>query len=225
MTTFSEAIKTNIYIDQTHYFEELGHRKPNNLSDNFKIGDEVRLVNGFAKQIVKAIIRANGIRYLKCSYPSYRKELEFRPETDFVHYVETDLANDIQELNEIENKLEELPMKDKLYVTREGNRYGTGLAIDSDGKYVLKMQDNGAFEAFDESSIKRVMPYTFDVNFVTGDRTAATYSYRGKEGQVEVGDILILDTTFSIARVVAVNTENEAATKEFAGRKLKTEAL
>jgi hypothetical protein len=125
-----------------------------------------------------------------------------------------------------DENMKDYDMKDKLFKTLDGKRFGTGLAIDSDGKYVLKMQDNGNFEAFSESELKRVMPYTFDVEFLTGNTNRQNrYSYRGREGQVEVGNILLLNDSMSIARVVGVNTESENATKTFDGVKLVTEAL
>ncbi len=187
-----------------------------NVAPQFKVGDLVRLKTGQAPQRVINVLWSDSTwRYeIKCEYLNSRKELIFRPETDFEIYTQ------IQQTEEI------FEMKDKLFKTIKDNRFGIGLAVDSDGKYVLKMQDSGNFEAFAEVDLKRVMPYTFDVEFVTGASARNNrYSYRGREGQVEVNDLLILEDSFSIARVVAVNTESESATKTFVGRKLVTETL
>jgi len=180
----------------------------------FKVGDIVRLVGGEAPQ---KVLEVRG-HCLRCEYLSSRKQNGFRSASDYVPY-EYDVPYE-------DKNMKDFDMKDKLFKTLEGNRFGTGLAIDSDGKYVLKMQDNGNFEAFAESELKRVMPYTFDVEFLTGGTNRQNrYSYRGREGQVEVGNILLLNDSMSIARVVAVNTESETATKTFDGVKLVTEAL
>ena len=182
------------------------------IDHTFKIGDIVVLRTGTAPQKVTAV-RGNKI---KTEYLNSRKQHDFRAASDYqlYEYVTPYLEE------ETDN------MKNKLFKTIETNRFGTGLAIDSDGKYVLKMQDSGNFESFEEKDLKRVMPYTFDVTFVGGDGNRGTrYSYRGREGQVAVGDILILNDSFSIARVVAINTESESATKTFNGSKLQTVAL
>lgn len=180
----------------------------------FKVGDLVCLKTGQAPQ---KVLEVKG-HCIRCEYVSSRKQVGFRSASDFVPY-------EYYVPDEDEN-MKDYDMKDKLFKTLDGKRFGTGLAIDSDGKYVLKMQDNGNFEAFSESELKRVMPYTFDIEFLTGNTNRQNrYSYRGREGQVEVGNILLLNDSMSIARVVAVNTESESATKTFNGVKLVTEAL
>jgi hypothetical protein len=200
-TSFLDAIRYSYDYDSI--------RKP-----PFKVGDTVRLKSGEAPQRVLEV----KLSQIRCEYVSSRKQIGFRSATDFVKY-EYDVPNE-------EDKMEDYDMKDKLFKTLESNRFGTGLAIDSDGKYVLKMQDNGNFEAFSESELKRVMPYTFDVEFLSGSTNRANrYSYRGREGSVQLGDLLILEDSANIARVVAVNTESEAATKTFKGRKLQSVEL
>lgn len=174
-------------------------------------GDIVRLRSGSAHQ---RVLEVRG-GYIHCEYIKIQKQVGFRDAADYELITKHDNTD---------NNEEEFDMKDKLYKTVTDNRFGTGLAIDSDGKYVLKMQDSGNFESFDESNLKRVMPYTFDVQFLDG-RSSNTYAYRGREGQVVVGDILILHSSNSIARVVAVNTESEKATKTFDGVKLLTAEL
>ena len=175
-----------------------------------KAGDLVKLRTGTAPQRVIAVNRASNS--IMCEYISSGKQLGFRPISDFEPYTE---------LTEVKDE-----MKDKLFKTLTDNRFGTGLAIDSDGKYVLKMQDNGNFEAFEAIALKKVMPYTFDVAFIgNSSNRGSSYSYRGREGQVKVGDILLLEDNFSLARVVATNTESENATKTFKGFKLVTEVL
>ena len=113
-------------------------------------------------------------------------------------------------------------MKGKLFQTLDGSVYGEGLVIDGDGKYVLKL-NNGDYKAFAADQLKRVMPFTFDVVF--NGMSGKSYSYLGTAGSVAVGDILIEANDFTIARVVAVGTESDAATKTFKGVKLVTAPL
>ena len=117
-------------------------------------------------------------------------------------------------------------MKGKLFQTKEAEpRFGIGLAINSQGKYVLEMKGTGDLLPFDKSEIEVVMPFTFNVQF---NGAGTEYSYLGKEGTVGVGDLL-LKTDGSkgivIAKVTAVNTKSEKATKYFDGVKIVTVAL
>ena len=90
------------------------------------------------------------------------------------------------------------------------------------GKYVLKL-NNGDYKAYVPWELKRVMPFTFDVVF--NGMSTKRYSYLGTAGAVAVGDILMEANDFTIARVVAVGTESDAATKTFSGVKLLTAPL
>lgn len=194
--TFKSAVNNYIHKDNT-----------------FKVGDIVQLRSGSSPQ---RVLEVKGF-CIRCEYLSSRKQLGFRSANDYILYPQETLTNYTQETYK---------MKDKLYKTLTDNRFGTILAIDTDGKLVLKMQDTGNFEAFAESELKRVMPYTFDVEFLTGNTNRDNrYSYRGREGQVKVGDILLLNDSRSLARVIAINTESEAATTTFNGVKLLTENL
>ncbi len=177
----------------------------------FSVGDFVKLKSGEAPQQVTHVVWAPEAKcyHIKCEYLKSRKQLGFRPEHDF-------------ELYHKPKTKEEDPMKGKLFQTLDGTVYGEGLVIDGDGKYVLKL-NNGEYKAFEASQLKRVMPFTFDVVF--NGMSNKRYSYIGKAGSVEVGDVLMDSKDFTIARVVAVGTESDAATKTFEGVKLKTEPL
>jgi len=109
----------------------------------------------------------------------------------------------------------EKQMTAKLYKTVENGRYGEYKANDGD-KLLLLMRDTGSYEAFTVDSIKRVMAFTFDVIF---NGQGKVYSYLGTESEVATGDLLLTDD-MSFARVVAVGTESETATKRFKGTKL-----
>jgi hypothetical protein len=155
------------------------------------------------------VVEAKGYA-IRCEYMSSRKQMAFRSQDDFVIY-EADTA---KEFNKIVEK-KETEMTVKLYKTVDGNRYGEYKANDGD-KILLLMQDSNTYEAFTPDAIKRVMAFTFDVMF---NGQGKVYSYLGTEGDVAAGDLLLTDE-MSIARVVAVGTESETATKRFKGVKL-----
>jgi hypothetical protein len=180
---------------------------------SFTLGQLVKLKTG------KAPLRITDARYsdsmqcveIQCEYVSSGKTTSFRNEVDYEIYIETR-----------PDKSKEDPMKGKLFQTLDGSVYGEGLVIDGDGKYVLKL-NSGDYKAFMPAELKRVMPFTYDVVF--NGMSGKSYSYLGKAGSVEVGDILIEANDFTIARVVAVGTESDAATKTFKGFKLVTAAI
>ncbi len=179
------------------------------VGPRFKEGDIVRLKNGTSPM---RVIKAQG-HAIHCEYLSSRKQLGFRTQDDFVLY-HAITEKETQEIKELSVK-KETEMTVKLYKTVDGNRYGEYKANDGD-KLLLLMQDSNTYEAFAADQIKRVMAFTFDVMF---NGQGKVYSYLGTEGDVVVGDLLLTDE-MSIARVVAVGTESESATKRFKGVKL-----
>jgi len=180
---------------------------------SFTLGQLVKLKTGTAPLRITDACYSDSMQRveIKCEYLNSRKELDFRPEADYEIYIETR-----------PDQSKEDPMKGKLFQTLDGSVYGEGLVIDGDGKYVLKL-NSGDYKAFAPAELKRVMPYTYDVVF--NGMSNKRYSYLGKAGSVEVGDILIEANDFTIARVVAVGTESDSATKKFTGFKLVTAAL
>ena len=87
------------------------------------------------------------------------------------------------------------------------------------------MKDGSGVRSFSKKDVEVVMPFTYSVQF---NGIGTEYSYLGKEGTVAVGDLLLkTDGTkgITIAKVTAVNTKSEKATKYFEGVKIKTEAL
>jgi hypothetical protein len=180
----------------------------------FSVGDIVKLKTGDAPQRVLETrwCKVRRVYTIRCEYLKSNKQLPFRPVSDYELYKPKTEPETIKED----------PMKGKLFKTLDGTVYGEGLVIDGDGKYVLKL-NNGDYKAFNAAELKRVMPFTFDVVF--NGMSNKTYSYLGRAGSVEVGDILMDSKDFTIARVVAVGTESDAATKTFEGVKLVTAAL
>jgi hypothetical protein len=172
----------------------------------FRVGDTVRLKTGKSPMRVTDVSHTS--LQIKALYLSSRREPSWRSEDDFVLYQDDEKTE------------KETEMTHKLYKTLDGARYGEYRAKDGD-KVLLLMSDSGSYEAFAPEAIKRVMPYTYDVAF---SGTGKVYSYVGTEGEVVVGDLLLGDS-MTVARVVAVNTESESATKRFNGVKLMTVPL
>lgn len=102
--------------------------------------------------------------------------------------------------------------------------YGNFLAQNSAGNAVIEVLKDGKLSIIDTAieNVAKVMPYTVAVVYADG---AKRYHYVSKDGEVEVGDVLLLSTPVSecsIARVVDVDTKNEYATKRLQGHKLVT---
>ena len=189
------------------FVNALRSEKSVSASNPFKPGDLVRLKNGTAPMEVIKVSTYN----LICEYISSRKQLGYRDYNEFIAYEYKSVAKEFNESTEKKEK----QMTTKLYKTVENGRYGEYKANDGD-KLLLLMQDTGSYEAFTADSIKRVMAFTFDVIF---NGQGKVYSYLGTEGEVAAGDLLLTDD-MSIARVMAVGTESETATKRFKGTKL-----
>lgn len=206
---FAQAVALNNDYSLAAYTTRYIKTKNTSL---FSVGDIVKLKTGDAPQRVLEVrwCKVRGVYTIRCEYIKSRKQLPFRPISDYELYK-----------LETETKKED-PMKGKLFQTLDGAVYGEGLVIDGDGKYVLKL-NNGEYRAFTAAELKRVMPFTFDVVF--NGMSGKHYSYLGRAGSVEVGDILMDSKDFTIARVVAVGTESDAATKTFEGVKLAVTAL
>ena len=205
--SFAYAVKSYSYNVPSRRYEKAAMRM--DLCP-VSIGDIVTLKTGQAPQRVLEVRRTEFDYEIRCEYLNSRKQLGFRPVSDY-------------EINATKTEtIKEDPMKGKLFQTLDGSVYGEGLVIDGDGKYVLKL-NNGEYKAYASTELKRVMPFTFDA--VYSGMAGKRYSFLGKAGSVEVGDILMDAKDFTILRVVAVGTESDSATKVFEGVKLKVEAL
>lgn len=175
-------------------------------------GDTVRLPSGSRTLVVQHVDSYYAVARYEHSGQSIRRRI-----TDFVRISED---NSEKGMNS---------MKGKLFQTREENpRFGVGLAVDSQGKYVLEMKNGGGIESFNKKDVDVVMPFTFSVKFTTSN---TEYQYLGKEGTVNVGDLLLsFDSKhknggISIAQVTKVDTKSDKASKYFEGVKIKTEPL
>jgi hypothetical protein len=188
----------------------------------FKVGDKVRLKKGHALMtIVKTQGHAVQADYVSRTNAGYRGNLKWRSEADFVLYKEPTKETLVETLKG------NTEMKNKLYQTKEAApRFGILLAVNSQGKLVLEMKGTNEVLAFDKDEVEVVTPFTFAVKFPSNN---TEYHYLGKDGEVAVGDMLMLDSSpvgkFEIARVTAVNTRSEVANVHFKGVKLVTQRI
>ena len=108
----------------------------------------------------------------------------------------------------------------KLYQTKEEPaRFGTLLATNSAGLFVLEMKGSGEVLTFKKNEVEEVKPYTVRVSFGDGGKN---YDFLSRKGDVEVGDLLMINGYANIAQVMAVDTKSDGATKNLTGRKVAT---
>ena len=122
-------------------------------------------------------------------------------------------------------------MKEQLYTwndqsklstsTHDNAVYGTKLAMNSAGEYVLEIKGTGQIVTMDPQLLTEVIPYTFmAMNGSTEKHFIST------EGKVSVGDTLIQTSaaTLKIWVVKETDTKNKNAVK-FTGRRIVTEKI
>lgn len=185
------------------------------MKKTFSVGDRVKLANG-KRELV--IVEVYGSR-VNARYVHNQQMIAYRDMSEFVPYDD-----------EQENNKGDFSMKGDLFKTKDETnpRFGTGLTLDSQGNYVLEMKDGSGVATFKKEDLVHVMPFTYAVKYSTND---SEYQYLGKEGSVQVGDMLItLDSNhknggISIGEVVAVDTKSKKAKSYFKGAKLLTVPL
>lgn len=107
-----------------------------------------------------------------------------------------------------------------LYQTKEETpRFGVRIGTNSEGKAVLEMKPGGSIETFEPRAIEEVKPFTVAVKF---ENSATEYHYLSRKGDVEKGDLLIIDGYADMARVTALNTRSDKAKVTLKGRKVMT---
>lgn len=113
-------------------------------------------------------------------------------------------------------------LSNKLYQTKDGE-FGVALAINSVGHLVLEMKKTGEVKSFDPTLLELVMPFTVVVRYDNGAET----HYISKEGDLEVGDIVLVDggKGFKIGTVTKTNTKSDLARARLKGVKLITKPL
>jgi len=114
-------------------------------------------------------------------------------------------------------------MKEQLFTWTENEQevYGTKLAVNSAGQYVLEVKGTNAIVTKNVDELVEVLPYTFMA------KSGSTEShFTGTAGSLNKGDLLIQTSTITakIWTVKELNTKNKTA-KKFIGRRIVTEAI
>ena len=91
--------------------------------------------------------------------------------------------------------------------------YGKRLAVDG-GKLVIKRTDTGALDIMNVSDVVEVLPYTVAIKY---NQIGKTYHFHAVEGELAVGDLVLVEDAFTIVIVTAVNTNSRIATKALTG--------
>jgi hypothetical protein len=179
------------------------------MTQRLQVGDVVRKRYGTKTILVREI-------YSYCVYGTYQHSGTSTGRLDPVNLVKVENTDNVEEKGYGK-------MKGKLFQTKDG-AFGVGLAVNSKGEYVLEMKGTGDLVAYHKKDVELVMPFTFSVQF---NGTGTEYSYLGKEGSVKIGDLLLKTDSkgITVAKVTAVDTKSEKATKYFDGVKIVTEAI
>jgi hypothetical protein len=186
-----------------------------NSIDEIKVGDYVTFLKGF-KIIEVTEIHADYNNYVKGVYVESGKTIK-------EHYSYFSPAP--------EKYTNTQTMKEQLYTwtdqskiatsTHNNTIYGTKLAINSAGEYVLEIKGTGQIVTMDPQLLTEVIPYTFMAKSGSTEK-----HFIGTEGKVSVGDTLIQTSTatLKIWVVKQTDTKNKTAVK-FTGRRIVTEKI
>lgn len=97
----------------------------------------------------------------------------------------------------------------------EETHFGTKLAVNSKGQWVMEVKGSGAITAVDPKNVRKVVPFTVGIQF--GPK-GTIYHYLAEEGEYKLGDFLIVDGysqgAYQIAHVVEIGYQSDRATKE-----------
>ena len=180
-----------------------------NSVDEIKVGDYVILGNG--KKIIEVTeIHADYSNYVKGVYVESGKVI-------MEHYSYLSPAPENTNTNT-------KTMKEQLYIWNDPQNnavYGTKLAMNSAGEYVLEIKGTGQIVTMDPQLLTEVIPYTFMAKNGSTEK-----HFIGTEGKVSVGDTLIQTSsaTLKIWVVKETDTKNKTAVK-FTGRRIVTEKI
>lgn len=115
-----------------------------------------------------------------------------------------------------ETKMKETTMTLYQFSGKDGEiKYGSYLATNSSGQYVMEEKGTGTIITADKSTVEEVLPYTVDIRFLSsGDKT---YSYFAEAGEFEAGGFYMLENHngVSVVQVAATDTKRKNATKDF----------
>ena len=178
-----------------------------NSIDEINVGDHVILGNG--KKIIEVTeIGADGYNYVKGVYVESGKVIN-----EYYGY-----------LSPAPENTNTKTMKEQLYTWNDPQNnvvYGTKLAMNSAGEYVLEVKGTGQILTMDPQFLTEVIPYTFMAKSGSTEK-----HFIGTEGKVSVDDTLVQTSsaTLKIWVVKQIDTKNKTAVK-FTGRRIVTEKI
>lgn len=203
----------------------------------FKVGDFVRLRYGHTKMRVVDI--SGALTYARycgtCPDEDYENQRNGGYDTARTvhHFKPWDLQdpqcsvdNSINEDTPIEKDIAMgKPKANQLFQTNEKKpRYGTFLTTNNSGQFVLEMKgESGKVQAFDKSSLEKVVPYTFRTTSQY-QGTAISTHFAGTKGAVKVADILV-SKCGTLHYVAEIDTGYENPAKPFTGSKITAKPL
>ena len=123
------------------------------------------------------------------------------------------------------NEESEMTKTNTLYQIKGTETYGTYLATNSEGKFVLEMKGSTELKTVNKNEVEEVLPHTVEISFGSDSRGYAFFCDKGK---LEVGDIIMrMDSSYkgTIGFVTAIDTKSKAATKELVAVKLTSEKI
>lgn len=176
-------------------------------SNKFNKGDIVRLKNGKLPLIVDHVFGyLHGPRY-NLIYLHSQAHRDNEMESNIIKYYEENPQTEAKENN----------MTQLYEYTNNGTTvFGTRLAVNSEGKWVMESKGSGDVFVAAAKDLKKIMPYTIGVKFGQNEQT---YSCLAEKGKYEKGQVFLVTSpqgNYQFAVIADVDTESDKATKEFA---------
>lgn len=108
-------------------------------------------------------------------------------------------------------------LSNNAYVGTEKVIYGTYLATNSAGQYVMEEKGTGKIITANKEDVSEVVPYTIEVKFLSGHDNGTIYPYTSEKDKFQVGDLCLLKNQngTSLVLVENVDTKSKKATKDF----------
>ena len=157
--------------------------------------------------------------------PGGRKPIEVtKVDGNYIHgrYVES--GNTVWEwynyFKPYENNDQTIMNKEQLFTWSDaaGQHYGTYLATNTAGKYVIEEKQTGNIVTMSADDVEEVIPWTFSA------KNGNTEKHFTGNDTIQKGEVLLQTKTSKFWVVTGVNTKNKNATK-FIGRRIVTEEI
>ena len=180
-----------------------------------KVGEVIYRPNGHVPAIVIEV-DANS-EYLKLLY--------FNGNTSICYGAWVWKSREIKRPSETKCQTKEEPNMTnttKLYQIIGTETYGTHIATNSKGAYVLEMKGDGSVVTKTKGQLEEVVPYTVSLKYLSGGNSSE-YAYFSQENVVKVGDLVLVGS--GMAMITAVNTRSTKATKDLVGEVVVTKKV